>query len=161
MFCITINKTLTGDFAFVLMLAPCSPRKRRGYSFWLFSGMYPKRFYNDIDATLFKRHVSAWSIATANQAFRYWSSPKLNLNMKRPWPWHLWAALTPRIKSTKCQLNPLGGILSFPCLLPIICIYITKTYLYNSDPLKPYFYIVKLGFTGVYIIYFSYFCLKT
>ena len=34
---------------------------------------------------------------------------------------------------------------------------ITKTYLY--DPLKPHFYIVKLGFTGVYII-FSYFCSK-
>ena len=27
-----------------------------------------------------------------------------------------------------------------------------KTYLYNFDPLKPHFYIVKLGFTGVYII---------
>ena len=32
-------------------------------------------------------------------------------------------------------------------------IYITKTYLYNFDPLKPHFYIVKLGFTGVYIIF--------
>ena len=30
---------------------------------------------------------------------------------------------------------------------------ITKTYLYNFDPLKPYFYIVKPGFTGVYIIF--------
>ena len=30
---------------------------------------------------------------------------------------------------------------------------ITKTYLYNFDPLKPQFYIVKLGFTGVYIIF--------
>ena len=30
---------------------------------------------------------------------------------------------------------------------------ITKTYLYNIDPLKPHFYIVKLGFTGVYIIF--------
>ena len=30
---------------------------------------------------------------------------------------------------------------------------ITKTCLYNFDPLKPYFYIVKLGFTGVYIIF--------
>ena len=29
---------------------------------------------------------------------------------------------------------------------------ITKTCLYNVDPLKPQFYIVKLGFTGVYII---------
>ena len=30
---------------------------------------------------------------------------------------------------------------------------ITKTYLYNFDPLKPHFYIVKLGFTGAYIIF--------
>ena len=31
--------------------------------------------------------------------------------------------------------------------------HITKTRLYNFDPLKPHFYIVKLGFTGVYIIF--------
>ena len=30
---------------------------------------------------------------------------------------------------------------------------ITKTCQYNFDPLKPHFYIVKLGFTGVYIIF--------
>ena len=30
---------------------------------------------------------------------------------------------------------------------------ITKTRLYNFDLLKPHFYIVKLGFTGVYIIF--------
>ena len=30
--------------------------------------------------------------------------------------------------------------------------YITKTRMYNFDPLKPHFYIVKLGFTGVFII---------
>ena len=35
---------------------------------------------------------------------------------------------------------------------------ITKTCLYNFDPLKPHFYIVKLGFAGVR--YFSYFCSK-
>ena len=29
--------------------------------------------------------------------------------------------------------------------------HITKTCLYNFDPLKPHFYIIKLGFTGVYI----------
>ena len=29
---------------------------------------------------------------------------------------------------------------------------ITNTYLYNFDPLKPHFQIVKLGFTGVHII---------
>ena len=31
--------------------------------------------------------------------------------------------------------------------------YITKTCLYNFDPLKPHFSIVKLGFTGGYIIF--------
>ena len=30
---------------------------------------------------------------------------------------------------------------------------ITKTGLYNLDRLKPHFYVVKLGFTGVYIIF--------
>ena len=30
---------------------------------------------------------------------------------------------------------------------------ITKTYLYNFDPLKPHFYKVKLGFIGVYFIF--------
>ena len=31
--------------------------------------------------------------------------------------------------------------------------FITKTCLYNFDALKPHFYIVKLGFIGVYIIF--------
>ena len=31
--------------------------------------------------------------------------------------------------------------------------YIMKTRLYNIDPLKPHFLIVKLGFTGGYIIF--------
>ena len=31
--------------------------------------------------------------------------------------------------------------------------FITKTSLCNEDPLTPHFYIVKLGFTGVYIIF--------
>ena len=30
---------------------------------------------------------------------------------------------------------------------------ITKTYLYNLDPIKPHFYIIKLGFTGVHTIF--------
>ena len=37
--------------------------------------------------------------------------------------------------------------------LKVILPYITKTSLYNVDPLKPHFYIVKLGFTWVYIIF--------
>ena len=35
---------------------------------------------------------------------------------------------------------------------PNICFH-GGTYLYDFDPLKPHFYIVKLGFTGVYIIF--------
>ena len=34
-----------------------------------------------------------------------------------------------------------------------LSLFITKTYLHNFDPLKPHFYIVKLGFIGVYIIF--------
>ena len=38
------------------------------------------------------------------------------------------------------------------CAANLIC-NITKTYLYNFELLEPHFYIVKLGFTGVYIIF--------
>ena len=34
----------------------------------------------------------------------------------------------------------------------IICNRITKTRLYNFNPLKPHFYMEKLGFTWVFII---------
>ena len=50
-----------------------------------------------------------------------------------------------RTKSTKFTFSPQLQILFVPT--------ITKTHLYNFDPLKPHFNIVKLGFTGVYIIY--------
>ena len=35
----------------------------------------------------------------------------------------------------------------------VLSLFITTTCLYNYDPLKPCFYIVKLGFTEVYIIF--------
>ena len=38
------------------------------------------------------------------------------------------------------------------CLISITYL-ITKTRLYNFDPLKPHFYTVKLGFKGVYNIF--------
>ena len=38
-------------------------------------------------------------------------------------------------------------------ILCCFCISITKTCLYKFDPLQPHVYIVKLGFTGVYIIF--------
>ena len=37
--------------------------------------------------------------------------------------------------------------------LKVEIINITQTCLYSFDPIKPHFYIVKLGFTGVYIIF--------
>ena len=51
-----------------------------------------------------------------------------------------------RTASTKLLEGKLNLALRDPNL-------ITKTYLYKFDPLKPHFYIVKLGFTGVYIIF--------
>ena len=40
------------------------------------------------------------------------------------------------------------------CCSVRLCLIITKTYLYNFDPLDPTFiYIVNLGSTGVYIIF--------
>ena len=48
---------------------------------------------------------------------------------------------------------------SFSGLNTSIGEHITKTSPCNEHPLKPHFYIVKVGFTGVFI--FSYFCSKT
>ena len=42
--------------------------------------------------------------------------------------------------------------LDLHCLFRPVCP-ITKTRIYYFDPLKPHFYIVKLGFTGAYIIF--------
>ena len=55
----------------------------------------------------------------------------------------LWSDLDIRVHS-------LPTLPQFKCCLETT---ITKTYLYNFDPLKPHFYTVKLGFTGVYIIF--------
>ena len=38
-------------------------------------------------------------------------------------------------------------------MFTIINVFIAKSYLYNFDSLKHHFYIVKLGFTGIYIIF--------
>ena len=47
-----------------------------------------------------------------------------------------------------CETN----FVTFCLVLCIPSLAITKTCPYNFDPLKPHFYIVILGFTGVYII---------
>ena len=45
------------------------------------------------------------------------------------------------------------GFLFSTVLIGCISDHITKTCLYNFNPLKPHFYTVKLRFTGVYIIF--------
>ena len=48
-------------------------------------------------------------------------------------------------------------ILSNKFTIGVFWFLITKTCLYSYDPFKPQFYIVKLGFTGVFVL-FLYFC---
>ena len=67
--------------------------------------------------------------------------------------------------ASKCEITPKCKLLGssgfiialtrFAALLKLLTLgqLITKTCLYNIDPLKPHFYIVKLRFTGVYIIF--------
>ena len=50
------------------------------------------------------------------------------------------------------SLDVLGSKLD-PLVKYWMSVFTTKTYLYNFDPRKPHFYIVKLRFTGVYIIF--------
>ena len=61
-----------------------------------------------------------------------------------------------KIRTTTTELDNLLCLLWFSTLGTLhwsTKLNITKTYLYNVDPLKPHFYIVKLGFTGVYVIF--------
>ena len=48
---------------------------------------------------------------------------------------------------------PIFTLLSISFRKSYLELFITKTYLHNYGPLKPHFYIVKPGFTGVYIIF--------
>ena len=54
-----------------------------------------------------------------------------------------------------CVIGVIGRVCFLIVTLPGQFL-ITKTSLYNSDPLKPNFYIVKLGVTLIYIIFLMY-----
>ena len=56
-----------------------------------------------------------------------------------------------KIKEVQNSLGLLGLLVAITALNLQVCI--MKACLYNFDPRKPHFYIVKLGFTGVYIIF--------
>ena len=65
-----------------------------------------------------------------------------------------WGVTSP--ESTSIPLNATHLQNCWLCRLDqctLVGLDITKTCLYNFDSLKPHFYIVKLGFTGVYIIF--------
>ena len=72
-------------------------------------------------------------------------------------PGHMWTAQT-RSDSKLYMSSATGEGVSeahvdIAALIRLRTHSITKTCLYNFDPLEPHFYIVKLGFTGVYIIF--------
>ena len=50
------------------------------------------------------------------------------------------------------KLNTDGKAIQLVFCFNLCQVVITKMYLYKFDPLKPHFYTVKLGLTGVYII---------
>ena len=60
---------------------------------------------------------------------------------------------TTKFKMDLIALLPLATVYKFITGRNGPLLAIPKTRLYNFDPLKPHFYIVKLGFTGVYIIF--------
>ena len=62
------------------------------------------------------------------------------------------------MKEVACHLVSLRAALVVDRSVQSLALYVTgglhhETSLYNFDPLQPHFYIVKLGFTGVYIIF--------
>ena len=73
---------------------------------------------------------------------------------------HIFILQTKLILSTNKRTSSITVCLKYHCIYMcnIRCfshlwVSITKTYLYNLDPLKPHFYTVKLGFTGVHTIF--------
>ena len=90
---------------------------------------------------------AGWSSASlstyAMRPLSAWPGSLYNFNMRhnmRRGPWSL-------VWSTKAQISQHADAdQSGP-------LHIMKTHLYSFDPLKPHSYIVKLGFTEVYIIF--------
>ena len=70
--------------------------------------------------------------------------------------WEVWDGchITESTRIEQVQLNAARIVTGLPIFSSLLSLYITKTCLYNFDPLKPHFFIVrKLGFTGVYIVF--------
>ena len=99
-----------------------------------------------------KRHIEMFILFSPES--RFWHFMPLysmkTLCMKRQF---LFSGKNKR-KISICRLPGLAkrmAIAKANCQACHVCI--TKTCLYNFDPLKPHFFTVKLGFTGVYIIF--------
>ena len=63
----------------------------------------------------------------------------------------LWESCIRNLIQLCCRDSLIIHCWQIECENAFLCI--TKTRLYNFDPLQPHFYIVKLGFTGVHIIF--------
>ena len=81
-----------------------------------------------------------------NQKFKYQISKSLLLTSRSQTD--LWVVMTETMSQYQSKHHS-----TYQLLLHLYVDYVTKTCLYNVDPLKPHLYIVKLGFTGVYIIF--------
>ena len=77
----------------------------------------------------------------------------LHLNLKCQTPFSLKIIIKKIKMSCTLHVNIAKGFLILKYIQEPKHENITKTRTYNFDPLKPHFYIVKLGFTGVFIIF--------
>ena len=111
---------------------------------WILSYLSTKRQCQDQTAWM---HMFVWTIAV-----RIWHKglfPTLRIVVA-----YLSLVLGQIGMSKQCRPKPdaaNNGQQGFPLYKQLWTI--TKTCLYNFDPLKPHSYTVKLGFTGVYIIF--------
>ena len=90
--------------------------------------------------------TQGWNSDAASNYKYVWSKTKASANN----------SITPRITIQKPSVKQYRRYQRSATITEYKLPFITKTCIYNFDPLKPYFYIEKLGFTGG-IHYFSYF----
>ena len=84
-----------------------------------------------------------WSTSHPDASYQVWSVKSCQLAFR----------FRKKCEKYILKMVAMAAILEFGSGFYLFLLYITKTRLYNFDPLKPHFYAVKLGFTGVYNIF--------
>ena len=115
----------------------------------------------DLVPRLIKRHMNSRVYTTGQKHNTILPTFSLYLYVKRHKKWHCWQIYFFLINVSVSivlgtVLNVLGYCISFASIRILKYVHFMKTCLYNFDPLKAHFYIVKLGFTGVYIIFLNF-----